>query len=285
MRVIEVKANILKKIYKKRDPWVHKYDFGHLLVIGGSKHYSGSPALNALAALKAGVDLVTIAAPERAADIIASFAPDLIAYPLKGDFLNKNHLEELFRLTQNKTAVVIGGGLCREKEILEAVIEYLKNIKIPAVIDADAIHAVAIDKKILENKNFVLTPHSYEFFVLSGIKVSANLKERIEAVKKVASELKTTILLKGHVDVISDGKKIALNRTGCPVMSKGGMGDTLAGITGALLARNVNCFEAACAAAYINGMAGELAAKKFGESVIASDLIEEICSVLPKYKW
>lgn len=283
--MVLVEKGILRKIYKKRAPWSHKYFFGHLLIIGGSRHYSGSPTLNALAALRAGVDLVTIASPERAANIIASFAPDLIAYPLEGNFLNKNHLEELFRLTQNKTAVVIGGGLCREKGILEAVIEYLKNIKIPCVIDADAIHAVAIDKKILENKNFVVTPHSYEFFILSGIKVSANLKERIEIVKRVASELKTTILLKGHVDVISDGKKNALNRTGCSYMTKGGMGDTLAGITGALLARRINCFEAACAAAYINGLAGELAAKKLGESTIASNILEEIPNVLPKYKW
>jgi NAD(P)H-hydrate epimerase len=285
MRVIEVKANILKKIYRRRGPWVHKYDFGHLLVIGGSKQYSGSPALNALAALRAGVDLVTVVAPERAANIAASFAPDLIAYPLKGDYLNKNHLEELFKLTQNKTAVVIGGGLCREKEILDSVNEYLKNVKIPCVIDADAIHAVAIDKKIIENKNFVLTPHSYEFFVLSGIKVSANLKERIGAVKKVASELRTTILLKGHVDVISNGKEVALNRTGCPAMSKGGMGDSLAGILGAYLARQIDIFTATCAAAYVNGKAGELAAKKLGESMIASDLLGEIHRVLPKYRY
>jgi len=272
----EIKKGILKKIYKKRDPWSHKYDFGHLLVIGGSKQYSGSPTLNALAALRAGVDLVTIASPERAADIIASFLPDLIAYPLKGDYLNKTHLDELFKLTQNKTAVVVGGGLCREKEIIEAVIEYLKNVKIPCVIDADAIHAVSIDKKILENKNFVLTPHTHEFFILSGIKVSADLKERIEAVKKFASELKTTILLKGHVDVISDGKNFALNRTGSSYMTKGGMGDTLAGICGALLARGNDTFTSACASAYINGLAGQIATKNLGESVTATDLINTI---------
>jgi len=272
----EIKKGILKKIYKKRDPWSHKYDFGHLLVIGGSKQYSGSPTLNALAALRAGVDLVTIASPERAADIIASFLPDLIAYPLKGDYLNKTHLDELFKLTQNKTAVVVGSGLCREKEIIEAVIEYLKNVKIPCVIDADAIHAVSIDKKILENKNFVLTPHTHEFFILSGIKVSADLKERIEAVKKFASELKTTILLKGHVDVISDGKNFALNRTGSSYMTKGGMGDTLAGICGALLARGNDTFTSACASAYINGLAGQIATKNLGESVTATDLINTI---------
>ncbi len=275
-----VKKSILKEVYKERHPWSHKYDFGHLLVIGGSKQYSGSPALVALAALRSGVDLVTVLAPERAADIVASFSPDLIAYPLKGDYLNKKHLPEFLKFTENKTAVVIGNGLCREKETLETIIEYLKSIDIPCVIDADAIHAVALDKKIVKNKNFVMTPHSREFEVLSGVKITTDLTERIEMVKKISDELKTTILLKGHVDVISNGKEFALNRTGSPAMSKGGLGDTLAGICGALLARGINCFKSACAAAYINGLAGEYAVRKYGESIIATDLIEEIHTVL-----
>ena len=277
---MRVNKRILKKIYKKREDWCHKYNFGHLLVIGGSKHYSGSPAFNALAALRSGVDLVTIAAPQRAANIIASFLPDLIAYPLKGDYLNKKHLQELLELTKNKSAVVIGGGLCREKEILKAVIEYLKRIEIPCVIDADAIHAIALNKKVVKGKNWIITPHIYEFYVLSGRKVGTNLKERIKAVKEVASELKTTILLKGHIDVISDGKKVALNRTGSPYMTKGGCGDTLTGICGALLARGVSRFDSACAAAYVNGKAGELATKRYKEGLLATDLIENIPKVI-----
>jgi len=282
--MIEVKEDLLKRIYRKRDPWSHKYNFGHLLVIGGSKRYSGSPAFNALAALKAGVDLVTVAAPERAADIIASFSPDLIAYPLKGNYLNLSHLNELINLTENKDAVVIGGGLCRGRKTLKLVIEYLRRIEIPCVIDADAIHAVAKNKSIIKNKRFVVTPHAYEFYILSGITVGNNLRERMESVKKVAERLKTTILLKGHVDIISNGREVAVNRSGTPLMTKGGMGDTLAGIIGALLARKVNCFDAACAAAYINGKAGELAAKKFGESILASDILNEIHKVLPRQR-
>ncbi len=278
-----INKSILKKVYKKREPWSHKYDFGHLLMMGGSKQYTGSPALvalSAMAALRSGVDLVTIVAPERAANIAASFSPDLIAYPLKGDYLSKKHLPELLKFSKNKTAVVIGNGLGREKETLKTIIKYLKNISIPAVIDADAIHAVAMDKKIVRNKKFIITPHSREFEVLSGIKLTTNLNERIKSVKNVASELKTTILLKGHVDVVSDEKKVALNRTGCPLMSKGGMGDTLAGICGALLARDVDTFTAACASAYINGKAGEIASKKLGEGVTATDLINSITEVI-----
>lgn len=280
MLVQEVKKSVLKKIYKKRNLWSHKFQFGHLLVIGGSKHYSGSPAFNALAALRSGVDLVTVLAPERAANIIASFAPDLIAYPLKGDYLCKEHLEELIKFTHNKNAVVIGGGLTREKEVLETVVKYLERIEIPAVIDADAIHAVATKKEILKNKNFVLTPHVHELLVLSGVQVGNDLDQRIKVVKETAEKLKTTILLKGHIDVISNGKEVALNRTGSPALTKGGLGDTLAGILGAYLARGNDVFTSACAAAYLNGKAGELVAKKYSESLTASNLIEEIPNVV-----
>lgn len=278
MKVVE--KNILKQIYKKREPWSKKYDFGHLLVVGGSKFYSGSPAFNALAALRAGVDLVTIAAPEKTAYVIRSFKPDLIAFPIACEYFRKENLEEVLELTKNKTALVIGGGMSRKEEVLEFILEFLKRIDLPMVVDADAIHALAKDKKILRGKRAIVTPHSYEFFVLSGIKVSSNLEERVKTVKELAREIGCTILLKGHVDVISDGGKIAINKTGSPYMTKGGLGDTLAGICGAYLARGIEPFIAAQAAAFVNGKAGELAAKKFGESLIASDLIEEIPKVI-----
>jgi len=270
----------LRKIYKKREKEVHKYNFGSLLVIGGSKIYSGSPTFNALAALRSGVDLVEIAAPERAANIIASFSPDLITHPLKGDFLKREHLKQIYKILENKTGFVIGGGLGREKETFKAVQKFLSEAKLPGVIDADAIYAVAEKPEIVREKNFVLTPHAYEFFILSGERVLDDLERRKNKVIKVARELKTTILLKGNIDIISDGNKIYLNKTGTPYMTKGGTGDTLAGICGALLARKVNCFESACCAAYINGRAGELASKKFRESFLASDLLNEIPKVI-----
>jgi len=280
MGIIEIKDDILKNVYKKRDENARKYDFGSLLVIGGSRLYSGSPLFNALAAYRAGVDLVTIAAPERAANIIASYSPNIIAYPLEGDYLNKKHLNTLFDLSKNKTAVVIGGGLCSEKSILQTINAYLKKTEIPCVIDADAIYALAQTKKEFIARDFVITPHAYEFFVLTGRQIGKDLDERIDFVRSYAYELQKVILLKGHVDVISDGMDVALNRTGCPYMTKGGMGDTLAGICGALLARKIDSFTAACAAAYINGKAGELASNELGESVTAEDLVNFIPKVL-----
>lgn len=287
---MEVKKDILEKIYKERPVDSRKYDFGLLLVIGGSEFYSGSPALSSLAGFRAGVDMIRIIAPKRAADIIASFKPDLAAYPLAGDWLTKEHLATLISMTESakavargKAAVVIGGGMGRSKETQEAILEYLDWLSLPAVIDADAIYAVGERPEVLAEKPFLVTPHCYEFSVLTGQEIcSVPCEERGEMVQQQAQRLKTTILLKGRIDVISDGQQIAQNKTGCALMSVGGMGDTLAGIAGALLARGVNLFDAASAAAYINGLAGELAGKKFGESMMATDLIEAIPNVLPK---
>ncbi|MFH8119385.1 MAG: NAD(P)H-hydrate dehydratase, partial [Candidatus Aenigmatarchaeota archaeon] len=185
-----VTKKILAQIYKKRKPWSKKYDFGHLLVIGGSKFYSGSPAFNALAALRSGVDLVTIVSPEKTAQVIRSFAPDLIVFPINGDFLTKENLEEVLEIAKNKTAVVIGGGMSRREEVLEFIIEFLKRNELPVVIDADAIHALARERGVIKGKRVIITPHAYEFFVLSGLKVGEDLIQRSEMVKKVAQEIK-----------------------------------------------------------------------------------------------
>jgi len=286
--MIEVTENILKNIYKERSVDVRKYDFGLLLVIGGSEFYSGSPALSALAAFKSGVDMVRIIAPKRAADIIASFSPDLAAYPLEGNYLGKKHLATLLSMTESakavsrgNAAVVIGGGMGRSEEVQEVILNYLSQVSLPVVIDADAIHAVGKKPEIISEKNFLITPHTYEFFVLTGKEIyQLPEEEKIKMVEAEAARLGTTILLKGKIDIISDGKEVALNRAGSPYLTKGGTGDTLAGICGALMARNINPFEAAQAAAFINGKAGEIVAQREKEGLLATDLIEAIPEVL-----
>jgi NAD(P)H-hydrate epimerase len=286
--MIEVKKEILKDIFKEKPRDAIKYDWGLLVVIGGSDFYSGSPALSAMAAFKTGVDMVRIIAPKRAADIIASFSPNLAAYPLDGKWLRKKHLPILLEMTETarisargNCAVVIGGGLGRSDESQYTVLEYLNEISVPAVIDADAIYAVAKKPQVISGKNFLITPHFYEFFVLTKKDVmKLTEKERIKVVQEEAERLKTTILLKGPTDIISNGKEVALNYTGSGYMTKGGCGDTLAGICGALLARKIDPFLAAQAAAYINGKAGEIVAQRKKESLLATDLIEAIPEVL-----
>jgi len=272
---MEVRKSILKAVYKKRKAWVRKHDFGNLLIVGGSKLYLSTPIISALAAYRAGVDWVTVAAPEDACKVIASYSPNIMVHPLEGSYIEKKHVDELLSLTKKRTAILIGGGLTRSEAVLEAVADFLEKADEPCIIDDDAIYAVARRKSVIKS-NFILLPHSFEFYVLSGIKVTTSLKDRAKAVKEAASSLGAVILLKGHVDVISDGKHVAFNRTGTPLMTKAGFGNTLAGICAAIVARGVDCFTAACAAAYVNGRAGEIASKIFYEGMLPTDLIEFI---------
>ena len=280
----EIAEDILEQVYPERPTGAHKYNFGHLLVIGGSKLYSGSPAFAALAAYRAGVDLVTVVAPRRAADTIASFSPDLITYPIENDFFTPDHLSEVENFLENKDAVVIGGGMGREFETLEFIRRFLARLELPAVIDADALHAVegksayqeSAEASMFEERNFILTPHAYEFYVLTGRRLPEDEAERIEIVKEAAAGLETIILEKGNPDIISDGTRIAVNRTGNPFMTVGGTGDTLAGICGAYLAFGLDPFTAACAGAYVNGRAGDLTTEDLGPSLLASDLLDYI---------
>lgn len=284
----EVQENLIKEIFQPRPENVHKYHYGLLIVIGGNEFYTGSPAFNALAAFKAGIDMVHILAPKRAADIIASFSPNLAVYPLEGEILTEKHLDSLLTftrsakiLTEGKTAVIIGGGLGRTPATQNLVLEFVKEVQIPVIIDADAIHALAKNKEIIKEKESVITPHSYEFFVLTSEKIKEMpLEEKAEKVKKTAQELKSIILLKGAIDIISDGQEVVLNKTGHPVMTVGGTGDTLVGILGALLTRGIDRFRAAQAAAFINGRAGELGFRDLGESLTAEDLLKYISKVI-----
>jgi len=287
----KVSESILKEIYTERPVDVKKYDHGLLLVIGGSDFYSGSPALSAMAAFRSGADMVRILAPKRAADIIASFSPNLAAYPLEGKYFDKEDLPTVLSQTKSaeivshgKTAVVIGGGMGRSEETQDVVLKYLSEVSIPVVIDADAIYAVAKAPAIIAGKDFLLTPHIYEFSVLTGKDISNQAQEeKIKVVQEEAKRLQTTILLKGSQDIISNGEEVVVNEIGSPYMTVGGSGDVLAGICGSLMARGVDVFRAAQAAALINGEAGRLAAKTYGEGLAPVDIIEAIVEILPNF--
>ncbi len=285
----QINKDILKNIFKERLLNVRKYDFGLLLVIGGSEFYTGSPALSAMAAFRTGVDMVRIIAPKRAADIIASFSPNLAAFPLDGKRLEKRHLIILLALTESarmaahgKTAVVIGGGIGRSAEIHEVILQYLAQISVPVIIETDAIYSISQKLEVISGKNFLIIPRFYEFFILTGKKIyHLPEQEKIKIIQEEANRLQTTIFFRGERDIISNGKDVAVNEIGLAYyMSKGGCGDVLAGICGALMARGISAFESAKAAAYINVEAAKIVAQKKKEGMVATDLIEAISEVL-----
>lgn len=269
----------LTKIYPPRPDWAHKGNYGSVLVVCGSKLYSGAATLAAVSALRAGADLVTVCAPQRAADAAAHFLPALMTFPLSGDALSGRNVADILDTAHVRrvNSAVIGCGLGRKVTTFAAIYKLVSRLSIPMVLDADALRAIAQKPEVVFGKSAVLTPHAGELAILLGqSQVSGDFEARLVAAKQAAHKYHAVVLLKGHIDIVTDGATTITNNTGTPLMTKGGFGDTLAGICGALLARGVGLFEAAHVAAYINGKAGEMAANKRGEGVVASDIFEYI---------
>lgn len=267
---------------KPRLPQAHKGEFGRLLVIGGSNTFSGAPALAALAGLRTGVDIATIAAPEKTATTIAGMSPALITIKLKGKHLNTNNVDAIKEQVDSATAVVLGPGLGVHDETKEAVKEIIKHVEktgVSLLLDADGLKAFADFKRKLDCPS-VLTPHAKEYEILMGTSLPIALEEKIKHVNNSAKELGATILLKGPVDVISDGKNVKLNFTGNQGMTVGGTGDVLSGVAGGLLAMGVDPFCASVAGAFVNGASGDFVAMEKGFHMLPTDLLDWIPHVI-----
>jgi hydroxyethylthiazole kinase-like uncharacterized protein yjeF len=270
------------KVAKSRSSQSHKGDFGRLLVIGGSETYSGAPTLVALGAQRTGVDLVYIATPENTAYSISSMSPDLITVKLEGTHLNPDNVKTLKPYIDGADTVAIGPGLGLHPETVKAVklvLELAEKAGKPVLLDADGLKAFAEFKRPLTSP-LVLTPHAGEYAKLTGKQPSIDLPKRTTEVDKTSADLNSVILLKGAVDVISNGKKHKLNFTGNPGMTVGGTGDVLSGIVAAFLAQHVDPFESAVAGAFINGAAGDFVYQEKGYHMTASDLIQWIPIVI-----
>ncbi|HLC74644.1 MAG TPA: NAD(P)H-hydrate dehydratase [Candidatus Nanoarchaeia archaeon] len=256
----------IKKItYRKKT--AHKGDSGRVLAIGGSENYVGAVALAGIAALRAGCDVVTVAAPEKVAWAVNCLYADLITKKLSGKHIQKKHLLQLEPLIERSDVLLVGNGMgvhAETREFCSALMKkYPEKLK---VIDADAIKML----RLQDISNAIITPHAREFEMLlenSGV-------VRDEAKDYVGSNV---ILLKGWIDQIISGDKVTKVKGGNPGMSKAGTGDVLAGLCAGFLAQSRQIFESAEAAAHINKKIGELLlTKKKGYSFIASDMVEEI---------
>jgi NAD(P)H-hydrate epimerase len=236
-----------------------------------------------MAALRTGVDIAYTASPEETAHDIAALSPDLITIKLDGSHLNQKNLNPLKEYFDLVDAIIMGPGVglhSETKSFVKACVKAVEDAGKPLLLDADGLKTFSEFKRPLKVP-LVLTPHSGEFAILSGKELPEDLETRVRMVKQTAVELGgAVILLKGKVDVISDGKKVKLNFTGNPGMTVGGTGDVLSGIVGALLAQKVDPFEAAVAGAFVNGAAGDLAAAELGFHLVATDLLNFIPQVL-----
>jgi ADP-dependent NAD(P)H-hydrate dehydratase / NAD(P)H-hydrate epimerase len=276
----------VRRVVKTRDPYSHKGDFGYVLVIGGSGVYSGAPALAAMASLRTGAGLAISGVPESVSSVVKSYSPDIIVHPLEGDNISQRNVPSITNLLGKVDALIIGPGLGLAPETIDSVNEILrlsKLKKLPTLIDADAIKALKDNLENLRDGDFLLTPHAGEFEIISGIKVSDKWEDRVDTCIDFAKENRCTLLLKGHETIITDGKRLKINRTGNPAMATGGTGDVLSGIVGAYLAQGNDAFYAASAGAFIHGKAGDLAYEEKGFHIVASDLLDTIPTALKHF--
>jgi NAD(P)H-hydrate epimerase len=253
----------------------HKGDFGEVLVVGGGP-YTGAPALAAQAAMRTGADLVRVACPRGVADGIQGFEAGLILRPFDGDRLRTDHLDHVRELAATHDAVVLGPGLGDHEATLAAVRDFLADYAGRAVVDADAL---AVVPEVDTDATLLCTPHGGELRGMGG-PTADGWRDRVDAVGDFAADLGHTLLVKGSDDVITDGDRARVNRTGNRGMTVGGTGDVLAGAAGALLATQ-DPVDAGALAAYANGRAGDRAVDREGYGLLASDLLPE----LPRALW
>ncbi|MEM0482663.1 MAG: NAD(P)H-hydrate dehydratase [Nitrososphaerota archaeon] len=259
-----------------------KGENGVVIVVGGSRLYHGAPFLTAMASMRSGVDLVYLFVPEKIATPIRALSPSLIIYPLTDVKLTSRISEQIVKNSPQANAAAIGPGLSVAKE--SALIKLLSGLLekgIRLVLDASALQSYILGT--IGGRDVVVTPHAGEFARLFGTPPGNSLEERCVTAKEMAKRHGVVILLKGEVDIITDGERLMANRTGTCAMTVGGTGDVLTGLVAGLVARGVPGFEAASAAAYINGLCGEMAATELGLHILPTDLIEKIPHVMKKF--
>ena len=159
----------------------------------------------------------------------------------------------------------------------------MRSVSLPLVVDADAIRAVAADPKCLAGKRAVITPHSREFQTLTGKALPDVPEERAEFVREAAKAFGATILLKGHVDIVTDGVRVKFNYTGNPGMTVGGTGDVLCGVVAGFMSKGMSAFDAARLAAFTNGYAGDLAFKVKSYGLTSVEVADNLGRVLSEF--
>lgn len=266
---VEVDRGMLRLPRRPRDS--HKGDYGRLFLLAGSRGYTGAPCLAARAAVRGGAGLVTLAVPEDVYPIVAAKCCDeVMVWPLPeddGSVVDK---------AGGCGAAVIGPGLGQGERAERLVLRLLRELDCPVILDADGLNIVSRHIDVLDERagETILTPHDGEFARLSGCELP--ITDRLGAARDFARARRCTLVLKGWrtVTALPSGF-CAVNTTGNPGMAKGGSGDALAGLMGALAAQGVP--DAPILAVWLHGRAGDLAAQDKGEyGMTPSDLVEQI---------
>lgn len=271
----------------RRRTAAHKGDLGRVLVIAGSAGMTGAACLCAEAALRVGAGLVTVGCPASINDILEVKLTEVITFPLPETYertLDTRALALILDLADQADVLAIGPGLSRQPDTAVLVRRLVARAERPMVIDADGLNALADTAALLEGDHAptVLTPHPGEMGRLMEVRPEEVQANRLHFVEAATNRFQSVIILKGACTLIAEqGRPLMVNPTGNPGMASGGTGDVLTGMVAGLMAQGLLPFEAAAAAAYLHGLAGDLAAGQVGEaSLLAGDVLRALPEAL-----
>ena len=262
-----------------RNPWGHKGDFGKLLLLCGSRGYTGAAFFAAMGALRSGAGLVFLGVPESIYGIEAVKLNEPVIFPLPDadGRLSADAVPEILSRLPRMDAVLVGPGLGQSEGTLAVVRAVLEKAECPVVVDADGINVLRAHRDLLRGRKSptILTPHDGEVARLGGIIG----EDRMASAAALADDLGCVVLLKGHETCVTDGTDGYINPTGNPGMAVGGSGDVLAGVITALLGAGLPPLEAAACGAWLHGAAGDRCAAELGQyGMLPTDML----SALPR---
>lgn len=260
-----------------RDPWAHKGEFGRVLLLCGSRGYTGAAALAAMGCLRCGAGLVYAAVPECIYPIMAVklTEPVVLPFPSDGDTFSANAREVASTYLEKMDAVLIGSGMGQSEGTLALLELVMKQYSGPVIVDADGINLLSQHKNLLRERKAttILTPHLGEYQrICDGISADAI---------RFAAEYGCILVLKGHETLITDGEECYRNLTGNPGMAVGGSGDVLAGMIAGLVGQGIAPIKAAAVGVWLHGAAGDLSAQRLGQyAMLPTDLLEDLPRLL-----
>ena len=273
----------VRQVLPRRSPSAHKGTYGHAAIIAGSVGKTGAAAMVAKSALRVGTGLVTVATPASANRMLEAKLLEAMTVPMPetdAATLAFSGLDRLVALVHDRTAAAVGPGLTTHPDTVRLVQELVQRIDKPCVIDADALNALSARTDILSGSKvaLILTPHPGEMARLERSTPHLVNANRIATAVRFAEAHRVTVVLKGARTVVArpDGFA-AICPTGNPGMATAGTGDVLTGMIVGLLAQRLSPWDAACAATYLHGLAGDVTAGEMGEiGMTAGDVIERI---------
>lgn len=272
---MELTAADIARLLPKRDENAHKGNFGRVLLLCGSRGYTGAAYFAAMGALRTGAGLVYLGVPESIYAIEAVKLNEPVVFPLpeQGGRLSEAAVPEILEKIPRMDAVLIGPGLGLGQGSFAVLKAVLTHAACPVVVDADGITLLVPHMDILRGREAptILTPHDGEFTRLFG----PVGEDRMASARAAALESRGIMLLKGHRTCVTDGIREYRNTTGNPGMAVGGSGDVLAGVLVSLLGQGLEPLEATACAAWLHGKAGDLCAGELGEyGMLPTDLLD-----------